>query len=388
MRIFVFIPTDVVGRAVTQDCLEALEELGHKIYYIDLKVIKDSINDNIRILVETLRQSKPDLIFVINRFGVVPKVLTRMKIPFACWLIDDPLLSAKKDYLSSYGVTFVCEKSWIAPLEDFGFERVYYLPMASNPRIFKEIELSDEDIEKYGCNLSFAGCSNYGINFQGGLFEGKIKDPETKAIIDQIIDIKSRNPSVDTSEILRDVQNDCGQFLSFRNSQEERKWVKLWIEPKAMGYYRKRLLEDISDLGLHLYGGGWSGAIDKKKVRLFGWIDYRTELPKLYNASKINLNITWAETALNMRVFDISCCGAFILTDYKSELENMFELEREVVCYRDYKDLRERIRYYLCHPEERREIARRARERVLSEHTYLHRMKDLIEIVKDISGDL
>lgn len=387
MKIFSFIPPDVVGRGVTEDCLEAFKELGHEICCVDLKGLKGSIDGNTKVFVEVLEHFKPDFVFVIDRFGVVPKVLSGMKIPFACWFIDDPSLLARKEYVSSYGVTFACEKSWIGPLKDLGFSKIHYLPVASNPRVFKEIELSDEDIERYGCNLSFAGCYNYGINFQEGLFKEKIKDPEARAIIDQVIDIKSANPALDTSKILKDVQNDRCQFLSFRNFQDEVKWVKLYIEPRAMGFYRKRLLEGILDFGLHLYGGGWGDVIDKR-VKLFGWIDYRTELPKLYNASNINLKITWAETALNMRVFDISSCGAFMLTDYKSELENMFELEEEIICYRDLRELREEIGYYLLHPEERRKIARRARERIILEHTYLHRMRDLVEIMGDVFGGL
>jgi spore maturation protein CgeB len=57
-----------------------------------------------------------------------------------------------------------------------------------------------------------------------------------------------------------------------------------------------------------------------------------------------------------------------------------------MVCYRDKEELRELSIYFLKHPEERREIAMKAKKRVLEEHTYFHRIRKLIRFVRETFG--
>jgi spore maturation protein CgeB len=52
----------------------------------------------------------------------------------------------------------------------------------------------------------------------------------------------------------------------------------------------------------------------------------------------------------------------------------VFEPE-EVVTFRNLAEAREKLAYYLKYPESRRRLATRARERVLSQHTYGHRLQ-------------
>jgi spore maturation protein CgeB len=75
-----------------------------------------------------------------------------------------------------------------------------------------------------------------------------------------------------------------------------------------------------------------------------------------------------------------------MLTDYREGLKTLFDVESEIVYYKDKKDLVEKVKYFLRHPHEREEFARRARKRVIQEHTYLERMKSLVNIMKDLFG--
>ena len=52
----------------------------------------------------------------------------------------------------------------------------------------------------------------------------------------------------------------------------------------------------------------------------------------------------------------------------------------------DPSDLRRKIDYYLARAELRHDMAVRARGRVLAEHTYAHRMRDLIGRVGRAGG--
>lgn len=134
----------------------------------------------------------------------------------------------------------------------------------------------------------------------------------------------------------------------------------------------------------NLFGDkGWVHLLDgEKKVRFFGMIGY-DRVCLVYKASKINLNINkiTAKTGLNQRIFDVPVSDSFLLTDYRRDLSEFFNLDKEIVCYRDKEDLRDKANYFLNHPEERNRIVSNAKERILKEHTYKERMRYLIEVV-------
>ncbi|MDP2598439.1 MAG: glycosyltransferase, partial [Candidatus Liptonbacteria bacterium] len=51
----------------------------------------------------------------------------------------------------------------------------------------------------------------------------------------------------------------------------------------------------------------------------------------------------------------------------------------EIVVYKDNKDLAEKIKYYLAHPEEREAIAKRGYERTIREHSTERRFEEIFE---------
>ena len=85
---------------------------------------------------------------------------------------------------------------------------------------------------------------------------------------------------------------------------------------------------------------------------------------------------------VNQRVFDVPACGAFLLTDYREALFELFEPEREAVCWREPKEAADMARYFLRHDSLRRRIAATARQKVLAEHTYAHRLETLVTQVR------
>jgi spore maturation protein CgeB len=90
--------------------------------------------------------------------------------------------------------------------------------------------------------------------------------------------------------------------------------------------------------------------------------------------------------AVNQRVFDVPACGGFLLTDEQESLEELFEIGREVVTFRHPEEIPELARFYLGHPADRDAVARRGRQRVLAEHTYRHRLSDLVQRMKATYG--
>jgi 2-polyprenyl-3-methyl-5-hydroxy-6-metoxy-1,4-benzoquinol methylase len=96
----------------------------------------------------------------------------------------------------------------------------------------------------------------------------------------------------------------------------------------------------------------------------------------------VNRHIDVAENyANNMRLFEATGCGALLVTDYKDNLNELFEIGKEVVVYRSPEECAALIKYYLTHPDEAREIARAGQARTLHEHTYVARMEQTAEIL-------
>jgi spore maturation protein CgeB len=101
--------------------------------------------------------------------------------------------------------------------------------------------------------------------------------------------------------------------------------------------------------------------------------------------SKITLNrhIDVAENnANNMRLYEATGVGSLLLTDRKDNLSELFVEDQEVVCYSDAAEAVEKIQYYLAHPDEAAAIAQAGQARTLREHTYQHRMTELVPILQ------
>lgn len=86
--------------------------------------------------------------------------------------------------------------------------------------------------------------------------------------------------------------------------------------------------------------------------------------------------------ANNMRLFEATGCGALLITDYKDNLHELFEIGKEIVAYRSPAECVALIKYYLANPEEGKEIAKAGQKRTLSEHTYTKRMEKTAEILE------
>ena len=109
------------------------------------------------------------------------------------------------------------------------------------------------------------------------------------------------------------------------------------------------------------------------------------ELGKVYGQARIVFNSSIAGD-VTMRVFEGTACGALLLTDSVGNgLDNLFDLGDEIVTYGDDAELVDRIDYYLAHEDERARIAQAGQRRTLREHTYMHRMQVVLDLVSSTS---
>lgn len=109
------------------------------------------------------------------------------------------------------------------------------------------------------------------------------------------------------------------------------------------------------------------------------------EMFKILSNSRITINRHGeiAENqACNMRLYEATGAGTLLITDYKDNLNELFEIGKEVVAYRSPEECAELVNYYLAHPNEAEAIARAGQERTLREHTYALRMAQTATILE------
>lgn len=131
----------------------------------------------------------------------------------------------------------------------------------------------------------------------------------------------------------------------------------------------------------NLVGRGWDTAYGLKTAPRFetteGYLNHFREA-----AININLVNGNAETGLNMRHFEITAAGGFMLCYAQRELSECFEIGKECEVFRSEKELIDKINFYMDHPAERMAIALAGQRRTLSEHLYSHRLDTLLRFAQ------
>ena len=111
------------------------------------------------------------------------------------------------------------------------------------------------------------------------------------------------------------------------------------------------------------------------------------DMYQVLRRSRITLNshIDFARNeAGNMRLFEATGIGTFLLTDYKENLHTLFEEAREIATWRSVEDCVAAIDRYLRDNSARSQIARAGQQRTMASHTYRLRTAELLALFEAI----
>jgi spore maturation protein CgeB len=135
----------------------------------------------------------------------------------------------------------------------------------------------------------------------------------------------------------------------------------------------------LQPLGFRAWGPGWDGR------PVYGE-DYVAAL----SGGTLGLNVhkNFADpppqqgygTGANMRVFELAALGRPQLSDAKADIARHFRDRSEIVLYRTLRELDGLVRELLVDPERQEALGAAARRRVLAEHTWRHRMEELLTV--------
>jgi hypothetical protein len=110
------------------------------------------------------------------------------------------------------------------------------------------------------------------------------------------------------------------------------------------------------------------------------------DMYRVLRRSRITLNshIDLAgREAGNMRLFEATGVGAFLLTDFKDNLDTLFAPDKEVAVWRSIDDCLDVIGRMTGDDNGRAAIARAGHGRTLAQHTYRHRAAEILGFVED-----
>jgi spore maturation protein CgeB len=130
-------------------------------------------------------------------------------------------------------------------------------------------------------------------------------------------------------------------------------------------------------IDVRVYGSGWGKYGN----------GYAESLCEIFNRSQINLGCGYIGhsrrlTNVKGRDFDITGTGGgAYLTTFNSDLAQHFQIGKEILCYHSFDECLELIRCYLKKPKLCRALAKRARERALKEHRWLHRYINICRLL-------
>lgn len=333
---------------------------------------------------------------LLNHLPSLFPALQEEAVPVAVLWYDNPLRyldDIARMYTNNVVLFTSIDTKCVSELKKLGFDRVEYLPIWSLTPNFKPAPPENT----MRCELSFAGGHMSREYFETIFMPRHLPvqhrllfgDDERQGALWEVIEgflacRRETRRHIDVYEYLR-AHAPCGPFTDMFHALSS-----LLMQYQKI-FEREQLFEavlGISDVTLHCYGGvdvivrnKEVGGTVRDRVAFHPSLNKRTELQRLYNSTEMNLGLSQFPRAVHNRYFECAACGGFMIGEYKEDLEGLFEVGQEIICFNDLQELPELIRFYRRHEAERKRIGAQARERHLKQHAPRHRMQALLPMV-------
>jgi spore maturation protein CgeB len=339
--------------------------------------------------IKTLSEKSPDVVFSYNYFPVISTACQKAGIKYISWVYDNPVVALYSyTLINNCNYIFLFDSQMYDVFASQGIKTVYYLPLAAATNRYKKIIPTNSEIKKWGGQISFVG-SLY--NTKGNFYD-RIKDkisPYSKGYLDGLMRAQMEIDGLNFIEnsLPRQVLNEMVDALELKPNYDgvetfEYLYSNYVVNRKITSIERREIISMIGEqFPVNLFTN--DPDFSSFGVNNRGQIDYYTEMPLVFKSSAINLNITLRsiQRGIPLRSMDILGCEGFLLTNYQEDYLRFFSPGEEFVYYQSRQDLMDKIKYYLEHEDDRKEIARKGYAKVHSEHTYEQRIDEMLNIV-------
>ncbi len=149
---------------------------------------------------------------------------------------------------------------------------------------------------------------------------------------------------------------------------------------------RIKYFSNLTDLKFNLWG--YSHWRDTPLAKFYHNHLSVSQMKDVFRKSKIVVNVSSGEieqpiVIANLRNFEATGVGAFVLSEYNKALAKLFIEDKEMVFYRNSQELRQKAIYYLDHETERNKIATQGWRRTSKDHTYTNRFTIMFSVINN-----
>ena len=376
------------GNICEPDIMDAFSSFSLKVIEEDTEIHQKSIEPSLRVqlIAEKILAHSPLFVFSINFFPYISEVCERLHVTYVCLSVDCPVLELYSSSIrNKCNRIFLFDYHQYTQFHDENPDCIFYLPLAANVARWD------------GILHSAASKPSYDVSFVGSLYNEKSVYPylplsrKDREICDQLLSARTPlsglyqtedalTPQIvtafkkadDSFYTLPDAFTDTDAFVA----------ANYYLGMELSSRDRISLLGSLSEeFDVHLFTRSDTSSLPK--VHCHGGVSTHREMPFVFQQSKINLNITMCsiQTGLSQRIYDILGCGGFLLTNYQGEIPEYFEIGKDLETFGSEAELIGKVRYYLEHEDERAAIAMNGYKKVCEQHTWLHRVKDMLTVV-------
>ena len=355
---------------LAQRLKEGLRRLGNRAKFCDA--------DPARVAARFAAE-RPDVLLSVSLYPELGRLAAAHGVPYFCWDYDkimNPQLFDRALYAPTtyFFATYLGD---VRRLQALGV-KACYLPALPPLPPASTLEPSEAERAAYAADISFVGSSVISVSnsylklkalLTGG--EEGASDPARAALWQLVTDAvraqeaESRHSRYRLPELLAEAMASSPYAGAL-----DPEVLHTFLGKECCRFQRLHFLEALRDFSVTVYGApDWTEA-GLPHVHYGGHLSYEDAAPKVFQCSKINLNIAriYSMDGMSDRVGNVLSVGGFLLTNPIEGLERSFTPGKELVVFSTAAELREACAYYLAHPAERAAVAAAGRARIARDH--------------------
>lgn len=418
------------------DIIDTFHEFGFEV----LEYTKEVTDKNylpgkaVREVSGVLEKNPCDIAFSINFFPFLSDVCNIFHIRYVSWTVDSPVMELySRQIKNEWNRTFIFDKADFLDVREFNPGHIFYLPLGANTEKKEKLFSSSESSNNISVNslvidrasekgnkqnnyVSKSGAESvplipktddtnsriinkfaHDVAFVGSLYSekcpyDKLSSSAPASLLGYLDGIMAAQERVYGYYFIEELLTDdvVSEFMKYHPSfyedpgasellTDKRTLSQLYIANKITANERQHTFAALSEhFDTSIYTASDTSKLPKIHNR--GLAKSLTEMPLIFHYSKININTTSKaiRSGLPLRIFDIMSAGGFCLSNYQSEIPELFSVGEEIVLYSSYEELIDLTQYYLTHDSERREIARAGYERVKKDYSLEKQLEKML----------
>lgn len=302
------------------------EKNGHSVIPFDPKTEKDSKHK----VFEIVKEIRPD--FILHTKDELPAEVFGELMKFTKvvqWYPDPVIPDWLPPYVKACHIFLTMSEGLVDEFKKIN-PLTFWLSQAFEPSFFKIKEVSLEDIKTFSADVTFVG--NIGSKPQ------------------------YRRRIISLNSVAKMAGKDGLRF----------KW---WGPPVSISPSTIFLI--YGSIG-RAYGGKFVWGEDYAKV---------AKLSKIFLAFDSMPHI---RKSMSARMYTAVGCGAFYMCQYVEGIEEVLIPDKEIITFSSDEEMIDKIRFFLPKDDLREKIANAGQQRVLKEHTYEIRMRQMCELISRI----